>query len=45
VKQRRESFPPMDLANVREQGVRNLIAYCHNNACRHQEVIDVSRYP
>jgi hypothetical protein len=27
--------PPMTLGNVREQGVRNLIAYCHNDACRH----------
>jgi hypothetical protein len=26
----------MDLANMRQQGVRNLIAYCLNNSCRHQ---------
>ena len=37
--------PPMDLANMRRQGVRNLIAYCLNDACRHQAVIDVSSYP
>ena len=37
--------PPMDLANMRRQGVRSLIAYCLNDACRHQAVIDVSSYP
>src|SRR5271166_6611900 len=37
--------PTMDLANMREQGVRSLIAYCLNDACRHQAVIDVSSYP
>ena len=36
--------PTMDLANMREQGVRSLIAYCLNDACRHQAVIDVSSY-
>jgi hypothetical protein len=35
----------MDLANVRRQGVRSLIAYCLNDACRHQAIIDVSSYP
>jgi hypothetical protein len=35
----------MDLANMREQGVRSLAAYCLNDACRHQAVIDVSSYP
>ena len=35
----------MDLANMREQGVTHLIAFCHNDACRHQAVIDVSSYP
>jgi hypothetical protein len=28
--------PPMDLANMRRQGVRSLIAYCLNDSCRHQ---------
>jgi hypothetical protein len=37
--------PPMDLANMRRQGVRSLIAYCLNDSCRHQAVIDVSSYP
>jgi hypothetical protein len=40
-----EPGPPMDLANMRQQGVRRLIAYCLNDACRHQAVIDVSSYP
>jgi hypothetical protein len=37
--------PPMTLGNMRALGVRNLIAYCHNDACRQQAVIDVSGYP
>jgi hypothetical protein len=35
----------MDLANMRRQGVTHLIAFCHNDACRHQALIDVSGYP
>jgi hypothetical protein len=35
----------MDLANMRRQGVRNLIAYCLTDSCRHQALIDVSSYP
>jgi hypothetical protein len=35
----------MDLANMRRQGVRTLLAHCLNDACRHQAVIDVSSYP
>ena len=37
--------PPMDLGNMRRQGVQHLIAYCLNDACRHQAMIDVSKYP
>jgi len=37
--------PPMNLANMRRQSVRSLIAYCLNDSCRHQAVIDVSSYP
>ena len=37
--------PPMTLGNMRENSVQHLIAYCHNDACRHQAVIDVSSYP
>lgn len=36
----RQSGPPMTLGNMRELGVRNLIAYCHDDACRHQALID-----
>jgi hypothetical protein len=36
--------PPMDLANMRRQGVHHLIGYCLNDACRHQALIDVSKY-
>jgi hypothetical protein len=35
----------MDLANMREQGVHHLIAFCHNDARHHQAMIDVSKYP
>jgi hypothetical protein len=35
----------MTLGNMRQQGVRDLIAYCLNDACRHQAIIDVSSYP
>ena len=35
----------MTLGNMRAQGVRNLIAYCFNDSCRHQALIDVSSYP
>ena len=35
----------MDLANMREQGVHHLVAYCLNDSCRHQAIIDVSSYP
>ena len=37
--------PPMDLANMRRQGVHHLIAYCLNDSCGHQALIDVSKYP
>jgi hypothetical protein len=35
----------MTLGNMRQQGVQHLIAFCHNDACHHQALIDVSRYP
>jgi hypothetical protein len=35
----------MTLRNMRELGVQHLIAYCHNDACRHWGLIDVSGYP
>ena len=35
----------MTLGNMRELGVQHLIAFCLNDACRHQALIDVSSYP
>jgi hypothetical protein len=35
----------MTLGNMRELGVQRLIAYCHNDACRHSALIDMSSYP
>jgi hypothetical protein len=35
----------MDLGNMRHLGVHHLIASCLNDACRHQGIIDVSKYP
>ena len=34
----------MTLGNMCELGVHHLIAYCLNEACRHQAIIDVSSY-
>jgi hypothetical protein len=44
-KQRQEPGPPLTLGNMRLQGVHHLIAYCLNDSCRHQAIIDVSSYP
>jgi hypothetical protein len=35
----------MTLGNMRQQGIRNLIAFCHDDSCRHTALIDVSGYP
>jgi len=35
----------MTLGNMRQLGVQRLVAYCLNDACRHQGLIDVSKYP
>jgi hypothetical protein len=45
MKPKYEPGPPMDLQNMRRQGVQRLIAYCLNDSCRHQGIIDVSSYP
>jgi hypothetical protein len=37
--------PPMDLANMRRQGVRSLAVFCLNHACQHRTVINVDDYP
>jgi hypothetical protein len=36
--------PPMTLGNMRELGVHHL-TFCLDDACRHQALIDVSKYP
>ena len=35
----------MTLGNMRHLGVQRLVATCLNDACRHQGLIDVSKYP
>jgi hypothetical protein len=35
----------MTLGNMRQLGVQHLVAYCHNDACRHQAPTDVSSDP
>jgi hypothetical protein len=37
--------PTMTLGNMRHLGVQRLVATCLNDACRHQGLIDVSKYP
>jgi hypothetical protein len=37
--------PPTTLGNMREQDVHHPIAFCLNDACRHQAIIDPSSYP
>ena len=44
VKQRHEPGPPMDLANMRRQGVRRLIAVCLGTACGHELTFGVDDY-
>jgi hypothetical protein len=34
----------MTLGNMRERDMHHLIAFCHNDACRHQALIDLSSY-
>jgi len=40
-----EPILPMTLGNMRQNGVRRLIAYCHANGCHHEAVIDVEGWP
>ena len=35
----------MTLGNMRHLGVQRLIAYCLNPSCRHEGLIDISKYP
>jgi hypothetical protein len=43
-KQQHPAGPPTTLGNMRELGVRNLIASCLNDACRHTALVDVFSY-
>jgi len=36
---------PMTLGNMRQLGVHHLLTTCLSDACRHQGLIDVSKYP
>ena len=36
---------PMMLGNMRHLGVQGLVAYCLNPSCRHEGLIDVSKFP
>jgi hypothetical protein len=35
----------MTLGNMRDLGVLHRIAFCRKDACRHQALIEVSKYP
>jgi hypothetical protein len=35
----------MTLGNMRDLGVKQLVAYCLRDECRHAGLIDVSKYP
>ena len=37
--------PPMTLGYMRQLGVQRLVATCLKEACRHQGLIDMSKYP
>ena len=36
-------FEPMDLANMRQNGVRSIEVVCHG--CRHEVILNVDNYP
>jgi hypothetical protein len=36
-------FEPMDLANMRQNGVRSIEVMCHG--CRHEVILNVDQYP
>jgi hypothetical protein len=43
-KAKQPSGKPMTLGNMRHLGVHRLIAYCLNHSCRHEGLLDVSKY-
>jgi hypothetical protein len=42
---KRPAGPAMTLGNMRALGVQRLVASCLNPSCRHEALIDVSKYP
>jgi hypothetical protein len=38
-------WPANDARNMHKQGVTHLIAFCHNDECRLQALIDALKYP
>jgi hypothetical protein len=44
-KQKQPPREPMTLGNMRKLGVKQLVAYCLRDACRHPGLIDVSKHP
>lgn len=42
---RRYTGPPMDLANMRKNGVRSLAAWCLEPDCRHEATVNVDHLP
>jgi hypothetical protein len=38
-----DKIEPMDLANVRQSGVRSLLVMCFG--CRHEVILNVDQYP
>jgi hypothetical protein len=45
LKPKHPAGPQMTLGNMRELGVKRLIASCLNDACRHTALIEVWSYP
>jgi hypothetical protein len=43
--QRHPPGDPMTLGNMRALGVQRLVACCLNDACRHQGLTDMTKYP
>jgi hypothetical protein len=39
------AYEPMDLANMRQNGMTRLALSCHGRECWHRTVLDVSAYP
>jgi hypothetical protein len=44
-KQKQPPGEPMTLGDMRALGVKRLVAFCLGRLCRHDRLIDVSKYP